>query len=116
MGNIKFSGAHCDEHGKISGGAAGDQTGREVCTKDAYMHSKGWVVLRHPDAAIAKKVAKFAKAIADNNNFGYDQEEWANYCQNLSNGNNDFLLFIREVIDPICKSLYNRNDIFDYRE
>ena len=63
MGNIKFSGAHCDEHGKILGGAAGDQTGREVCTKDAYMHSKGWVVLRHPDAAIAKKVAKFAKVL-----------------------------------------------------
>ena len=75
MGKIKFSGAHCDEHGKISGGVVGDQTGREVCTKDAYMHSKGWVVLRHPDAAIAKKVAKFAKAIADNNNFGYDQSQ-----------------------------------------
>ena len=35
-----------DENGKISGGKAGDQTTKEVCTRSFYMHSKGWVVLR----------------------------------------------------------------------
>ena len=33
--------ARIDERGKISGGAAGDQTGSEVSTQAFYVHSKG---------------------------------------------------------------------------
>ncbi|MGN0338676.1 MAG: hypothetical protein ACI4EE_14375 [Lachnospiraceae bacterium] len=73
--STKFSGASIDERGKISGGKAGDQTGREILTRDAYNHSKGWLIYRHPDKEIAKAIAKNAKAIADNDNFGYDQNQ-----------------------------------------
>lgn len=32
--------ARLDENGNVSGGAAGDQTGREVSTQPYYMHKK----------------------------------------------------------------------------
>ena len=38
--------ARIDENGKTSGGKAGDQTGKEVCTQAYHMHSKGWYALR----------------------------------------------------------------------
>lgn len=36
--------ARIDENGKISGGALGDNNGREVSTQPYYLHSKGWYV------------------------------------------------------------------------
>lgn len=61
-----------DENGKIAGGALGDQTGKEVCTRTWY--SKSWdVVLRPKSADVAEKSAKFVEAICANNNVGYDQ-------------------------------------------
>ncbi len=37
-----FGGAHIDEHGNISGGQPGDQTGNEVSICGAYVYSDGW--------------------------------------------------------------------------
>lgn len=37
-----FGGAHIDEHGCISGGTPGDQTGNEVSICPAYVYSEGW--------------------------------------------------------------------------
>ena len=42
---VYIGSARIDERGKISGGAAGDQTGKEVSYQTWYLHSKGWVVL-----------------------------------------------------------------------
>lgn len=70
---VMFSGASIDERGKISGGVAGDQTGKEVRTTSAYNHKLGWRIFRHPNANTAKWIGLNAKAMADNNNFGYDQ-------------------------------------------
>ena len=64
--------ASIDERGKASGGAAGDQTGREVCTRGWY--AKGWnKVIRAKDAAIAEKIAHAMEQACANNHIGYDQ-------------------------------------------
>ena len=70
---VYIGSARIDERGKISGGAAGDQTGKELSYQTWYLHSKGWVVLRAKDAEIRNKIAYAMKAACDNNNIGYDQ-------------------------------------------
>ena len=53
---------------------AGDQTGREVCTRDWY--NKPWTaVIRPNSAADAEKIAKAAEQGAANNKIGYDQSQ-----------------------------------------
>lgn len=55
-------------------GKAGDQNGKEVCTRGWY--SKPWtIMLRHRDPLIAKKACEIAKKLADSNLVGYDQNE-----------------------------------------
>lgn len=70
---VKVGSARIDERGKISGGKAGDQTGKEVSTQNYYVHSKGWRVLRAKKAETAAKIAKAMRAACDNANIGYDQ-------------------------------------------
>lgn len=66
--------ASIDERGKISGGAAGDQTGKELCTRQWY--SKPWsFVLRCKDSAKAEKMAVSCEKGCANNNIGYDQNQ-----------------------------------------
>lgn len=64
-----------DEHGQASGGAAGDQTGKEVRISAWYLNDKGWVVLRAKDREVAKKIAFDAREAADNPCIGYDQHD-----------------------------------------
>lgn len=69
---IKIGHSSIDENGKIAGGALGDQTGKEVCTRAWY--NGGWnIVLRPNSASLAEKSAQFVEAICANNNVGYDQ-------------------------------------------
>ena len=64
--------ASCDENGRATGGAAGDQTGREVVQRSWY--SKGWnVLLRPKKAALAERSAAACTAACTNPNIGYDQ-------------------------------------------
>ena len=72
---VKIGHASIDERGKISGGKAGDQTGKEVCTRDFYMHAKGWNVLRPKDKTVAEKIAKCMEDACANPHIGYDQYE-----------------------------------------
>lgn len=65
--------ARLDENGKATGGAAGDQTKKEVCTQAYYVHSKGWYVLRPKSKAVADKLAAAMLAACENDNIGYDQ-------------------------------------------
>lgn len=61
-----------DENGRASGGQAGDQTGKEVCTRSWY--AGGWdVVLRPVSAAVAEKMAAACEALCKGNLVGYDQ-------------------------------------------
>lgn len=69
---IKIGHASIDERGKAAGGAAGDQTGKEVCVR--FWYSGGWhTVLRPKSVAIAEKSAKACEAACENPNIGYDQ-------------------------------------------
>lgn len=60
------------ENGKATGGAAGDQTSKEVCTRNWY--TKGWnVLLRPKSATLAELSARACEAACENPNIGYDQ-------------------------------------------
>jgi len=71
--NILIGSARIDEHGKISGGRPGDQTGREVSMQDFYVHSKGWIILRAKNRRHAEKIAAAMKTACNNAHIGYDQ-------------------------------------------
>ena len=72
--SVTIGHASIDENGKACGGAAGDQTGKEVCTRSWY--AKGWThVLRPKDAIVAEKMARACEAGCANNNIGYDQNQ-----------------------------------------
>lgn len=69
---IRIGHASIDENGRAAGGAAGDQTGRELCIRDWY--AKGWNVLLRPVRAdLAEKSAAAMEAACANPNIGYDQ-------------------------------------------
>lgn len=70
---LVFGSARVDESGHAVGGAAGDQTGREVSTQAFYVHTKGWHVIRPKSAEIANKIAKLMLDACNNGNIGYDQ-------------------------------------------
>ena len=65
--------ARIDENGRAYGGAAGDQTGREVMTQAYYTHKLGWYVLRPRVAAQAEAIAACMDAACKNDRIGYDQ-------------------------------------------
>lgn len=72
MSKVKIGHASIDENGRASGGAAGDQTGREVCTRDWY--AKNWNVLaRAKDPKVAEIIAATCEAGCANDRIGYDQ-------------------------------------------
>ena len=86
--------ARHDENGKLTGGKAGDQTGKEVCTENWYLASKGWRVLRAKDPSVAAKIAADMQAACNNNNIGYDQS------------NNQSLLHVVTKYDYDCSKCF----------
>ena len=71
---IRIGHASIDETGKISGGTAGDQNGKEVCVRNWY--NGGWEFLaRARSAATAKKIAAACEAGCANPHIGYDQNQ-----------------------------------------
>ena len=65
--------ASIDERGSISGGQSGDQTGREIATREWYDYP--WnVMLRCTDKTVANKAAKYMKEICGNYAFGHDHQ------------------------------------------
>lgn len=66
--------ASIDENNRAKGGKAGDQTGKEVCTRTWY--NKPWgCVIRFTDVKMANKVADCMEMAAKNNHIGYDQNQ-----------------------------------------
>lgn len=72
---VKIGSARIDENGHITGGRAGDQTGKEVSTQDWYLHSKGWRVFRAIDPAKSEKIAVAMQSACDNKHIGYNQNQ-----------------------------------------
>lgn len=71
---VRIGHASIDERGRVSGGAAGDQTGREVCTRSWY--NKPWIaVIRPKEKSAAEKIARAMEQACANNNIGYDQSQ-----------------------------------------
>ncbi len=78
---IIIGSARHDENGKLTGGAAGDQTqtsstndtSGEVSMQNFYPHSKGWYILRPKTVANANALASAMKTACNNANIGYDQ-------------------------------------------
>ena len=69
---VRIGHASIGGNGKATGDAPGDQTGKEVCTRNWY--TKGWNVLLRPvSAALAEKSALACEAACANSNIGYDQ-------------------------------------------
>ena len=73
--HVKIGSARIDERGRIHGGKAGNQTGKELSIQKWYRHSKGWRVLRCTDSSKAEKIAAAMEAACRNHNIGYDQYE-----------------------------------------
>lgn len=72
---VKVGSARSDENGKITGGKAGNQNGRELGTQSWYSHSKGWYVLRAKDPEVREKIAKCMEMACKNKHIGYDQNQ-----------------------------------------
>ena len=69
---VRIGHASIDENGNATGGRAGDQTGKELCTRDWY--TKGWNVLLRPvRTSLAEKSAQAMEAACRNELIGYDQ-------------------------------------------
>ena len=79
---IRIGSARIDERGKLTGGKAGDQTGREVSEQNFYVHSKGWYIIRPRSEAHAAKIADRMRAACDNPNLGYDQNQRTGVIKN----------------------------------
>ncbi len=72
--------ARIDEHGKASGGKAGDQKQKaypdykgEVSMQNFYVSSKGWYILRAKNPAVASSIALSMTIACNNPNIGYNQ-------------------------------------------
>ena len=74
---MRIAHASIDENKHIKGGAAGNQTGLEVCIREWY--NKPWALcLRHPDRKTREMIATIAETLASspyNTLIGYDQNE-----------------------------------------
>lgn len=74
---MRIAHASIDEHNNIKGGAAGNQTGKEVCIRQWY--KKPWtILLRHPDRIVRERIATIAETLASppaNRFIGYDQNQ-----------------------------------------
>lgn len=107
--------AHIDEHNRITGGKAGDQTGREVSVTVYSNYSPGGYngVLRYTGAkavTVRNRMMKAAVKLANGNKVGYDQNTRAslyyemehvkwflNKCNSIHKCNTDCSAFIAVV-------------------
>lgn len=101
--SVKIGSARIDENGKLSGGKAGDQTGKEVSIQDYYVHSKGWYLLRPKSVEDADKLAAAMSAACSNDNIGYDQSNRLDVISKL--GRYGSMARIAEKTEADCGTL-----------
>lgn len=103
--NVRIVHSSIDERGSASGGASGDQTGKEVYVRSFYKHP--WnVMLRYTDYNVAKQVATIAQKLANSNLVGYDQGQRNTLYQALKrhNWNVDAYIASGEKTESDCSS------------
>lgn len=71
---VRIGHASIGDNGKARGGAAGDQTGQEVCIRSWYNGKWGFLA-RARDADAAEKIAAACEAGCANGKIGYDQNQ-----------------------------------------
>lgn len=71
---VKIGHAAIDENGQIAGGAAGDQTGSEVCIRDWYDFGQTQLI-RPKDDALRHFIGANMEAAVANPHIGYDQRQ-----------------------------------------
>lgn len=77
---VKIGQACCNEFGGLSGGKAGDQTGKEVCITN-WSSSYDWIyVFRAKDEKIRDKLAQAMIDTCRNDNIGYNIDAPARYA------------------------------------
>ena len=85
---VKIGHAVMDENGKAGydGEKAGDQTGKEICTRNWY--NNGWnVYLECTSENLAKKAAAIMEQICKDSSYGYSQpRRWDGYKSIKKNG------------------------------
>ena len=83
---MKIGNASADERGGVTGAAAGDQTGREICVRQWY--PSPWdTVIRCRDKAMRERAAAYMEAICADAHFGYSQpNRWTGYESIRKNG------------------------------
>lgn len=86
---VRIGHASIDERGRATGGAGGDQTGKELCIRNWYRGS--WkVLLRARNPAVATKIAASCMEACSNENLGYDQSSRNTGLQEAKKVNWDF--------------------------
>lgn len=78
-----------DERGKISGGKAGDQTGREWQLRSWYNRPWNCVLRYEKDSRVGQKLAELGIKAALNDKIGYDQAQRMTYHTQLVNAGYD---------------------------
>ena len=79
---VKIGHASGSENGTIRG-KAGDQTGKEVSTRNWYKHSKGWVTLECTVSGMAEYIAEAMELACANPDIGYNQYENGTLWENV---------------------------------
>jgi len=101
--SVKIGHARVDEHGKATGGEAGNQNGTELRTQKWY--DGGWGFLARPkDTAVAEKIAAACEAACANPCIGYDQSGRNTLLQQAQQANWD-LGAIQTACECDCSSL-----------
>lgn len=101
--SVRIAHASIDERGKISGGQAGDQTGKEVCIRDWY--NKPWgCVIRFKDESMANKLADCMEMAAGNIYIGYDQNQRNTLLTKARKYNYD-ISKVKEPCETDCSAL-----------
>ncbi len=100
---VKIGQASRDERGRYSGGAAGDQDGKEVAVRGWY--NRSWnKLLRAKKAAVREKIAKAMEAACANDKIGYDQSQRTTLYK-LCRANNFNISAINEPCETDCSAL-----------
>lgn len=104
MTKIIVGSARSDERGKISGGKAGDQTGRELSTQNYYRHSKGWNVYRPKEDTVANKMCQAMKDACASPHIGYDQTQRDTLIEELKK-NGKSIKGLKKNVETDCSAL-----------
>lgn len=99
---MRIGHASISENGTVKNGLPGDQTGKEVCTRDYY--NKDWkTILRCTNSDKADLMATACEVLCDNPHIGYDQNDRNTLHEKLKKIDYNFAL-LKEDCECDCSS------------